>query len=89
MRKLLTSSVWNWITLGVALVGILSVGNQIGQVTALQAEFDHDAGWIAGLKDLERSIWDLQMAAGRIPVTAKEMLGCCPLARLVDRLSSE
>ena len=65
MRKLLTSSAWNWITLGVALFGILSVGNLIGRVTALQTEFDHHGGWIANLKDLERSIWDLQMAALR------------------------
>ncbi|MBY0502969.1 MAG: response regulator [Bryobacteraceae bacterium] len=65
MRKILTSSAWNWITLGVALVGILSVGNLIGQVTALQAQFDRDANWISGLKSLERSIWDLQMAALR------------------------
>jgi|GEM_PF-1324622 len=65
MRKLLTSSAWNWITLGVALFGILSVGNLIGRVTALQTDFDRHGGWIAGLKDLERSIWDLQMAALR------------------------
>ena len=63
MRKILTSPAWNWITLGVALVGILSVGSLISQVTALQGEFDHHGGWIAELKDLERSIWDLQMAA--------------------------
>ena len=65
MRKLLTSSAWNWVTLAVALIGIFSVGNLISQVASLQGEFDHQAGWIAGLKDLERSIWDLQMAALR------------------------
>ena len=65
MRKILTSSAWNWITLAVALGGVLSVGSLIGDVNALQRGFDHDAGWIAGLKGLERSIWDLQVAALR------------------------
>ncbi len=65
MRKILTSPAWNWITLAVALGGILSVGSLIGDVNALQRGFDHHSGWIAGLKGLERSIWDLQVAALR------------------------
>ena len=65
MRKILTSSAWNWITLAVALGGVLSVGSLIGDVNSLQRGFDHDAGWIAGLKGLEQSIWDLQVAALR------------------------
>lgn len=63
MRRILTSSTWNWITLAVALLGILSVGSLIGEVNELQAQFDHQAGWISGLKNLERSIWELQVAA--------------------------
>ncbi len=65
MRKILTSSAWNWITLAVALGGVLSVGSLISDVNGLQRGFDRDAGWIAGLKGLERSIWDLQVAALR------------------------
>ncbi len=63
MRKLLTSSTWNWITLGVALVGILSVGGLIGEVNDLQAQFERQGTWISGFKGLERSIWELQLAA--------------------------
>ena len=65
MRKILTSSAWNWITLAVALGGVLSVGSLIGDANALQRGFDHDAGWIGGLRELERSIWELQVAALR------------------------
>ncbi len=63
MRKILTSSAWNWITLAVALGGVLSVGNLIGDVNSLQRGFDHQVTWVSGLKERERAVWDLQMAA--------------------------
>lgn len=63
MRKILTSSVWNWFTLAVALGGVLSVGNLIGDANSLQNGFEREASWVVALKELERTVWDLQMAA--------------------------
>ncbi|MBC8003775.1 MAG: hypothetical protein H7X97_14420, partial [Opitutaceae bacterium] len=65
MRKLLTSKTWNWVTLAVGLVAMLSVGSLIYDVTALQRQFEYHAGWVRGLKELDRSVWDLQVAALR------------------------
>ncbi|MGC3956519.1 MAG: response regulator [Verrucomicrobiota bacterium] len=60
MRKLLTSGVWTWVTLALALVCILASGKVIELVGQGEAGVAQNIRWIQALIQVEQSVSDVQ-----------------------------
>ena len=63
MRKALTSGVWTWVTLALALVCLLASGKVIELVAKSEAEVARNIRWIHALTQVERALWDLDRLA--------------------------
>lgn len=63
MRKALTSGVWTWVTLALALVCIVASTTVIDLVARGEANVARNIRWIEVLTQVERSLWDLDRLA--------------------------
>ena len=63
MRKALTSGVWTWVTLALALVCIVASTKVIELVARGEASVAANIRWIEVLTQVERALWDLDHLA--------------------------
>ena len=73
MKRLLTSGIWTWLTLALALVCILSSAKVIELVTEGENSVAHNIQWIQALTRIDRAVWDLARL-GEQEVRAKRQL---------------